>query len=78
MPENPLEFVGILDYRDDLHLNPALQTDKRIDLLDLREKPAPGAFAGIDVDFLIAIRLCLAAKGVRGAAMVATETARHT
>jgi hypothetical protein len=67
IPENPTQFVGILDYRDDVRLGAALRTDKRIDHVDLCEKPGLGAFAGIDVDFLVVIRQWFIAKGLRSA-----------
>lgn len=50
MSQYTLQLVGILDYGDHFHVRSALGTCHRIDLVDLREKSSPCAFARIDVD----------------------------
>jgi len=70
MPENPPEFVGILNDGDDIrvvpqdevrgtiptfHIPAALWAHHRINLVDLCEKPGTGTLARIDGDFLVTI-----------------------
>ena len=43
--EDPPQLVGILYGGDDLHVCTPLWTHERIDLVDLRQKSGPGAFA---------------------------------
>jgi len=80
MSEYAPQLVGILNDGDDirvvpqdevrgtiptLHLRAALGTYHRINLIDLRQKPGPCAFACIDGDFFISIRQWLVAKVIR-------------
>ena len=53
MPENPPQLVGNFDDRDHLHLGTAFRADKRIDLVDLCEKPGPGTFAGVNTELFL-------------------------
>ena len=63
IPENPPEFVGILNDGDDFHLGTAFRTHEGIQLVNLREKPGPGAFVRIDVDLFIPIRQWCRVRG---------------
>jgi hypothetical protein len=74
MSEDTLQFVGILDDGDHLHVRTTLWAHKRIDLIDLRKQSGPCTFARIDVDFLTVIRKWLIAKVFRGyAALVGSS-----
>jgi hypothetical protein len=68
MPQNPPQLVGILDDRNGFHLGSALRAHERFHLVDLGEKPGPGAFARIDVDLFIAPDgrgCCVLARAIR-------------